>query len=165
MSARTYLGSPLNVADQGAYENTFLHASELNWEPVQGEKGATGLTAMPKGLLRAVLFGDPNLPGLCMFRMKYPPNYRVPPHFHWMAEHTSVLEGEAYFGLGDTFDESKLIKWNAGDYFTVSAGRASAPIGRACQFPDRNHGFERESLSSARTRQAQEEGESEAASP
>jgi hypothetical protein len=94
MSARTFLGSPLNVADQGAYENTFLHASQLNWEPVQGEKGATGLTAMPKGLLRAVLFGDPNLPGLCMFRMKYPPNYRVPPHFHWMAEHTSVLEGE-----------------------------------------------------------------------
>ena len=122
MSARTFLGSPLNVADQGAYNNTFLHASHLNWEPVQGEKGATGLTAMPKGLLRAVLFGDPNLPGLCMFRMKYPPNYRVPPHFHWMAEHTSVLEGEAYFGLGDTFDESKLIKWNAGDYFTVSVG-------------------------------------------
>ena len=57
-----------------------------------------------------------------MFRMKYPPNYRVPPHFHWMAEHTSVLEGEAYFGLGDTFDELKLIKWNAGDYFTVSVG-------------------------------------------
>ena len=99
-----------------------MHVSQLNWEPVQGEKGATGLTAMPKGLLRAVLFGDPNLPGLCLFRMKYPPNYRVPPHFHWMAEHTSVLEGEAYFGLGDTFDESKLIKWNAGDYFTVSVG-------------------------------------------
>jgi hypothetical protein len=39
-----------------------------------------------------------------------------------MAEHTSVLEGEAYFGLGDTFDESKLIKWNAGDYSTVSVG-------------------------------------------
>jgi hypothetical protein len=36
--------------------------------------------------------------------------------------HTSVLEGEAYFGLGDNFDESKLIKWNAGDYFTVSVG-------------------------------------------
>ena len=72
MSARTFLGSPLNVADQGAYENTFLHASQLNWEPVQGEKGATGLTAMPKGLLRAVLFGDPNLPGLCMFPHEVP---------------------------------------------------------------------------------------------
>ena len=38
MSARTFLGSPLNVADQGAYNNTFLHASQLNWEPVQGER-------------------------------------------------------------------------------------------------------------------------------
>ena len=117
MSAHTFLGSPLNVADQGAYENTFLHTSQLNWEPVQGEKGATGLTAMPKGLLRAVLFGDPNLPGLCMFRMKYPPNYRVPPHFHGMAEHTSVLEGEAYFGLGDTFDEFEVDQMERGRLF------------------------------------------------
>jgi hypothetical protein len=81
MAARAFLGSPLNVADQGAYENTFLHVPQLKWEPLEGEKGATGLTAMPKGLLRAVLFGDPNSPGLCMFRMKYPPHYRVPPMF------------------------------------------------------------------------------------
>ena len=26
------------------------------------------------------------------------------------------LEGEAFFGLGDTFDESKLMKWSAGDF-------------------------------------------------
>ena len=31
------------------------------------------------------------------------------------------LEGEAFFGLGDTFDESKLMKWSAG-VFTVAVG-------------------------------------------
>jgi len=38
MSGRTFVGSPLNVADQGAYENTFLHASQLDWQPLQGER-------------------------------------------------------------------------------------------------------------------------------
>jgi hypothetical protein len=122
MAARTFLTNPLNVADQGADHNTFLHAAQLDWQPLEGEKGATGLTAMPTGLLRAVLFGDPNLPGLCLFRLKYPANFRVPPHFHWMAEHTSVLEGEAYVGVGETFDESKMVKWSAGDYFTFAVG-------------------------------------------
>ena len=128
------VGNPLNVADQGAYNTVFLHVSKLAWEPLQAEKGSN-LTAMPKGLMRAVMFGDPNKPGLSIFRMKYPPNYHVPPHFHWMAEHTTVLEGEFWMGLGDVVDESKMIKYSAGDYFSVSVGtshyvvtRESSPI-------------------------------------
>jgi quercetin dioxygenase-like cupin family protein len=127
-------GNPLNVADQGAYDTIFLHVSKLAWEPLQAEKGSN-LTAMPKGLMRAVMFGDPNRPGLSIFRMKYPPNYHVPPHFHWMAEHTTVLEGEFWMGLGDVVDESKMVKYSAGDYFTVSVGtshyvvtRESSPV-------------------------------------
>jgi quercetin dioxygenase-like cupin family protein len=127
-------GNPLNVADQGAHETSFLHVSQLKWEPLQAERG-TGLTAMPKGLMRAILFGDPNKPGLSIFRMKYPPNYHVPPHYHWMAEHTTVIEGEFWMGLGDQVDESRLIKYSVGDYFTVGVGtshyvvtRSSSPI-------------------------------------
>jgi hypothetical protein len=32
------------------------------------------------------------------------------------------LEGEAFFGLGDTFDESKLMKWSAGDFSRLPWG-------------------------------------------
>jgi len=134
LAAHIAVGNPLNVADQGAYETIFLHVSKLTWEPLQAEKGSN-LTAMPKGLMRAVMFGDPNKPGLSIFRMKYPPNYHVPPHFHWMAEHTTVLEGEFWMGLGDAVDESKMTKYSAGDYFTVSVGtshyvvtRESSPV-------------------------------------
>ena len=119
--AQVLVPNPLNVADQGAYNSTFLCASQMKWKPLQAEKG-TNLTAMPKGLLHAVMFGDPNKPGLCIFRMKYPQNYHVPPHFHWMAEHTTVLEGEVWMGLGNVVDESKMTKYGPGDYFTVSVG-------------------------------------------
>ena len=119
--AQILVGNPLNVADQAAYNSISLHVSQMKWEPLQTEKG-DNLTAMPKGLLRAVMFGDPNQPGLCIFRMKYPSNYHVPPHFHWMAEHTTVLEGEFWMGLGDVVDESEMTKYGPGDYFTVSVG-------------------------------------------
>jgi quercetin dioxygenase-like cupin family protein len=122
MRNRAFVGNPLNVADQGAYDSVFLKASQLKWEPLQGEKGSTGLAAMPTGLMRAILFGDPSLPGLSIFRMKYPANYRVPPHFHWMAEHTTVLEGEVWVGLGDQFDEGKMTVYGPGDYFTMAVG-------------------------------------------
>jgi quercetin dioxygenase-like cupin family protein len=65
------------------------------------------------------MFGDPNKPGFCIFRMKYPPNYHVPPHFHWMAEHTTVLEGEVCMGLGDVVDGSAMREYGPGDYFSL----------------------------------------------
>ena len=114
-------GNPLNVADQGAYEFVFYKSPQIKWEPLQAESGGN-LTAMPKGLMRATMFGDPNKPGFCIFRMKYPANYHVPPHFHWMAEHTTVLEGEAWVGLGDVVDENTMTKYGAGDYFSVGVG-------------------------------------------
>jgi quercetin dioxygenase-like cupin family protein len=114
-------GNPLNVADQGAYDSVFLKSPQIKWEPLQAESG-TNLTAMPKGLMRATMFGDPNKPGFCIFRMKYPPNYHVPPHFHWMAEHTTVLEGEMWMGLGNVVDESAMTKYGPGDYFSVGVG-------------------------------------------
>jgi quercetin dioxygenase-like cupin family protein len=120
-ATHTTTSNPLNVADQGAYDSVFLKSAEIKWEPLHSESGAN-LTAMPKGLLRAIMFGDPNKPGLCIFRMKYPPNYHVPPHFRWMAEHTTVLEGEFWMGLGDSVDESAMRKYGPGDYFTVGVG-------------------------------------------
>jgi hypothetical protein len=65
----------------------------MKWEPLRPESG-NNLTAMPKGLMRAVMFGDANKPVFCIFRMKYPPHCHAPPHFHWVAEHTTLLEGE-----------------------------------------------------------------------
>ena len=122
MTMQVFEGNPLNVADQVAYESVFFHSRAFKWEPMKGEKGS-GLTAMPKGLMRAVIYGDPNKPGLCMFRMRYPARYHVPSHVHWMAEHTAVLEGEVWVGLGEVVDESKMTKYSAGDFFSMAAGQ------------------------------------------
>ena len=121
--------NPLNIADQGADASNFLKVSQMKWDPLQAERG-TNLTAMPKGLMRSVMFGDPNKPGLSIFRMKYPSNYHVPPHYHWMAEHTTVIEGEFWMGLGDVVNESNLTKYSAGDYFTVGVGLAHYVVTR-----------------------------------
>ena len=119
--AKVVFENPLNVCDPAAHKPNLLHASEMDWKPLQGEKGAS-ITAMPHGLMRVLLVGDPNLPGLSIFRLKYPAHYRVPPHVHWMAEHSSVLEGSVYIGFGDKFDENNLVKFTAGDFFSVPVG-------------------------------------------
>ena len=67
----------------------------------------------------ATLFGDPAKPGIFVQRVKFPAGIKVMPHFHPDEPRTiAVLSGTFYFGLGDTFDESKLQPFPAGTFFT-----------------------------------------------
>ncbi|HMH57424.1 MAG TPA: cupin domain-containing protein, partial [Gemmatimonadales bacterium] len=46
---------------------------------------------LPAGAKLAVLDGDPTKPGLFTMRLSMPDGYRIPPHFHPVDEHVTVI--------------------------------------------------------------------------
>ena len=73
----------------------------------------------PSGVQVAVLYGDPSKPGLYVVRLKLPAGTKVIPHTHPDQIRTlTVLSGTLYFGLGDQYDESKLMPYPAGTFFS-----------------------------------------------
>jgi quercetin dioxygenase-like cupin family protein len=48
-------------------------------------------------------------------RIKVPANYRVPPHWHPAVERVTVLSGTFNMGLGEKFDEKKIMAVGPGD--------------------------------------------------
>jgi hypothetical protein len=67
-------------------------------------KWVNGPDALPKGAKVAVLEGDPAMEGPFTLRLKLPANYRIPPHWHPVIEHITVLSGTFYVGMGDKLD-------------------------------------------------------------
>ena len=72
---------------------------------------------LPGALQIATLFGDPAKPGIFVQRVKFPAGIKVMPHFH-PDEPRQAAVWRPYFGLGDTWDESKLQAFPAGTFFT-----------------------------------------------
>jgi len=71
--------------------------------------------AIPKGGQVAILVGDPTKAGAVVVqRVKFPPNYNVPPHTHPYAEVVTVVSGSVGFGMGEKFDpKGELSKTGA----------------------------------------------------
>jgi len=72
---------------------------------------------LPAGAQLAVLEGDPTASkGDFTVRLKMPNGYRIPPHWHPNRENATVILGNFKVGMGDTFDESKMITYGAGSF-------------------------------------------------
>jgi len=106
----------LALADRGEPEaaaprnpGAMVTPEEVEWRP--------GPPKLPPGALVAVLEGDPSKPGLpYTFRAKLPDGYSVPPHWHPMDEHITVIRGTILLGMGTEFDPAKLRELPAGSY-------------------------------------------------
>jgi hypothetical protein len=48
------------------------------------------------------------------FRLKFPANYKIAPHWHPAIERVTVLSGTIHLGVGDTFDQAKTKALPAG---------------------------------------------------
>lgn len=91
-----------------------FHARELKWQD--------GPPSLPRGSKIAILEGDPTRPGPFTFRVKFPSGYRVPPHFHPVIEHVTVVSGAFSIGQGEQWDDSKLVRLGAGDFMHMPPG-------------------------------------------
>lgn len=72
---------------------------------------------VPSGAQLAVLEGNPmGSTGDFTVRLKMPDGYRFPPHWHPKRENVTVLSGTLKVGMGDRFDESKMMSFPAGSF-------------------------------------------------
>ena len=70
--------------------------------------------AFPPAARLAVLVGDPTKPGPYVIRVRLPGGTRMMPHKHPEDRIYTVMSGTFYIGLGETFDESKLMAYAPG---------------------------------------------------
>jgi quercetin dioxygenase-like cupin family protein len=74
-----------------------------------------------KGAQTAILVGDPSKAETIVQRVKFPPNYRVPPHTHPYAEVVTVMSGNFGNAMGEKFDPSKGEMLPTGSVFALPA--------------------------------------------
>jgi len=89
----------------GADGHTAIAPDALKWTPVG-----------PSTLL-AVLDGSPEKEGApFVIRLKLASGTRVPPHWHPVDEHLTIISGTFYMGTGEKFDESTATALTIGSY-------------------------------------------------
>ncbi len=94
-----------------------LHeATKTTFTPEQIQYGPVP-AFLPPGAQLAVLEGDPSATtGDFTIRLKMPKGYRIPPHWHPNRENATVISGDFRMGMGDTFDENKMLAFGAGSF-------------------------------------------------
>jgi mannose-6-phosphate isomerase-like protein (cupin superfamily) len=72
---------------------------------------------VPTGAQLAVLEGDPMASsGDYTVRFKMPDGYKIAPHTHPTRENVTVISGTLKVGMGDTYDESKMMSFGTGSF-------------------------------------------------
>jgi len=72
---------------------------------------------IPPGAQLAVLEGDPmGSSGDYTIRLKMPDGYKVAPHTHPMRENVTVISGTLKVGMGDRWDDSKMMSFASGSF-------------------------------------------------
>jgi len=89
--------APTHAFAQHAGTHVMMSPAELTWND---------LPSLP-GVKIAVIEGPVNEAGPIMFRLKFPANYKVPPHWHPGIEHVTIISGTLNMGVGDVFDANK----------------------------------------------------------
>ncbi|MGH8621778.1 MAG: cupin domain-containing protein [Burkholderiales bacterium] len=77
---------------------------------------------LPAGAKAAILDGDPTQPGAFTLRLRLPDGYTIPPHFHPVAEHVTVIQGTFMVGMGDRLDPSKFADLPTGTFGFIPPG-------------------------------------------
>ncbi len=93
---------------------TIARPDKIAWGPAPA--------VLPPGAQFAVLEGDPGQPGPFTMRLRVPDGYRIPPHYHPVVEHVTVVEGTFQVGLGERFDPAALTDLPAGTFAALAPG-------------------------------------------
>ena len=89
-----------------------LDPSELVWKD---------LPSLP-GVKIAVIEGPLDKPVPIMFRLKFPANFKVMPHWHPGIEHITIISGTLHMGLGSVFDAAKTRPLALGSVSVMQPG-------------------------------------------
>jgi quercetin dioxygenase-like cupin family protein len=100
------------AADPDPAVAAFYDAARLNWSEAP--------PVLPRGAQVAVLDGDPFQAGPYVIRLKMPPGYRIPPHWHTRAENVTVISGTLSIGMGDTLDMAAAHALRTGGFHAIA---------------------------------------------
>ena len=112
-SARAEELKPTTAGDGSAEHVIRLTPAELTW--------TDGPPMLPPGARMAVIDGSLSEPGLFTVRLKFPANYRIPPHWHPVKVTVTVISGTFNMGFGDELDTGKGKVLPAGSIFEMPA--------------------------------------------
>ena len=93
----------------GGAQHTIVAPENIQWKPLR------------PGAEIAVISGDPNTDGSpFVLRFRYTVKSRIPPHWHPVDEHLTILSGTFWLGMGERGDESETTALTAGTYAFVT---------------------------------------------
>jgi quercetin dioxygenase-like cupin family protein/ketosteroid isomerase-like protein len=95
-------------------ENQFVPASGIAWNDFS-------LPGFAPGVKIAVLHGNPAAKGDYVLRLRFPPEYKFPVHWHPGGEHLTVLWGTFMLGMGGTEDWTTVRTYSPGDFLYIPA--------------------------------------------
>jgi hypothetical protein len=73
--------------------------------------------SLPPGAKISIFEGNPLQDGIFTMRVKFPPYYKLPAHWHPKDERVTVIEGAVYVGFGETMDTTAAQKFSQGAYY------------------------------------------------
>jgi quercetin dioxygenase-like cupin family protein len=92
-----------------------INADQVKWDPAPPN--------IPPGAQLAVIAGNPAAEGQpYVIRLKMPTNYKIPAHYHPVAESVTVISGEFSVGMGDKLDTQKGMALHPGGFTYAPAG-------------------------------------------
>ena len=93
---------------EGDAAHKIVHYGDLKWTPII------------KGCDLATVAGDPSAEGTpFVVRLRCVDGAKIPAHWHPTDENVTVLKGTFLAGMGETFDETKLITMSVGNFVTM----------------------------------------------
>jgi quercetin dioxygenase-like cupin family protein len=113
VSALAALALSLSPALAQQSQHTMVNATEVKWKEAP--------PILP-GAQISVLYGDPGKEGVFVMRVKFPANYRVPPHTHPVDEIVTVISGEFNIGMGKEVNEAQAKPYAAGALIAMPPG-------------------------------------------
>ncbi|WP_230534388.1 cupin domain-containing protein [Microvirga roseola] len=112
VSALLLVAAPATAQEQ--HRHAMANAGDVTWKD--------GPPSLPKGAQMSVLYGDPSKEGMFVMRLKFPANYRIPPHTHTTDEIVTVIDGEFNIGMGAQFDPAKTKAITTGGVIAMPPG-------------------------------------------
>lgn len=96
-------------------EQAMMHAAGgLQWSDLSRP-------GFPAGAKMTVVHGDPAGKGDYTIRLRFPDGFEVPPHWHPLGEHVTVLQGTFLAATGSKFDRAALRSYGPGDFAFMPA--------------------------------------------
>ena len=98
----------LLLAQPGSNQNAFT-PDQIKWGPPP--------PFVAPGAQLAVIEGNPmGSSGDFTIRLKMPDGYKIAPHWHPKRENVTVISGNFKVGMGDKFDETKMMTFPTGSF-------------------------------------------------